>query len=443
MKTFPLFFTLLISFLGFSQNSTGLSLKAAIDYGLANNINLKNASLEIQKAYKEKWATIARGLPQISASANYQNFLELPVSLVPAEFFGGQKGEFAELRFGTNQNLIAGGKVEQLIFDGTYVVGVQAINVYLNISENLFEKTKIEIIKAIVNSYCMVLLADENVALLKKNAANLEENVTETQALFENGFAEQESVEQLQLTFSQINSQLDYAENLQKITRSFLKLALGYPEEEALLITDKLELLAMTKMELLPENNPDLSNNVDLKIAANNKASEALLLRLERAKALPTLRAFLNGNYTGNSDTFTFLEPNQKWFASSLFGVNLNIPIFSSLGRAASTQKAKIALAQANNNLELTEQQVALEFQQALNDFELSIKNYNTSKSNLDLAIRIESKNKVKFLEGMASSFELRQAQTQLYSAQNQYLNAQKEVIVNKINLETIINSPN
>ena len=443
MKTFPLFFTLLISFLGFSQNSTGLSLKAAIDYGLANNINLKNASLEIQKAFKEKWATIARGLPQISASANYQNFLELPVSLVPAEFFGGQKGEFAELRFGTNQNLIAGGKVEQLIFDGTYVVGVQAINVYLNISENLFEKTKIEIIKAIVNSYCMVLLADENVALLKKNAANLEENVTETQALFENGFAEQESVEQLQLTFSQINSQLDYAENLQKITRSFLKLALGYPEEEALLITDKLELLAMTKMELLPENNPDLSNNVDLKIAANNKASEALLLRLERAKALPTLRAFLNGNYTGNSDTFTFLEPNQKWFASSLFGVNLNIPIFSSLGRAASTQKAKIALAQANNNLELTEQQVALEFQQALNDFELSIKNYNTSKSNLDLAIRIESKNKVKFLEGMASSFELRQAQTQLYSAQNQYLNAQKEVIVNKINLETIINSPN
>ena len=443
MKAIPLFFTLLISFLGFSQNGTGLSLEAAIDYGLANNINLKNASLEIQKAYKEKWATIARGLPQISASANYQNFLELPVSLVPAEFFGGQQGEFAELRFGTNQNLIAGGKVEQLIFDGTYVVGVQAINVYLNISENLFEKTKIEIIKAIVNSYCMVLLADENVALLKKNAANLEENVTETQALFENGFAEQESVEQLQLTLSQINSQLDYAENLQKITRSFLKLALGYPEEEALLITDKLELLAMTKMERLPENNPDLSNNVDLKIAANNKASEALLLRLERAKALPTLRAFLNGNYTGNSDTFTFLEPNQKWFASSLFGVNLNIPIFSSLGRAASTQKAKIALAQANNNLELTEQQIALEFQQAQNDFELSIKNYTTSKSNLGLATRIEAKNKVKFLEGMASSFELRQAQTQLYSAQNQYLNALKEVIVNKINLETIINSPN
>lgn len=443
MKAFPLFITLWISFLGFSQNSTELSLEAAIDYGLANNINLKNASLEIQKAYKEKWATIARGLPQISASANYQNFLELPVSLVPAEFFGGQQGEFAELRFGTNQNLVAGGKVEQLIFDGTYVVGIQAINVYLNISENLFEKTKIEIIKAIVTSYCMVLLADENVALLKKNAANLEENVNETQALFENGFAEQESVEQLQLTLSQINSQLDYAENLQKITRSFLKLALGYPEEEALLITDKLELLAMTKMELLPENNPDLSNNVDLKIAANNKASEALLLRLERAKALPTLRAFLNGNYTGNSDTFTFLEPNQKWFASSLFGVNLNIPIFSSLGRAANTQKAKIALAQANNNLELTEQQVALEFQQALNDFELSIKNYNTSKSNLDLATRIEAKNKVKFLEGMASSFEFRQAQTQLYSAQNQYLNALKEVIVNKINLETIINSPN
>ena len=173
MKAFPLFFTLWISFFGFSQNSTGLSLEAAIDYGLANNINLKNASLEIQKAYKEKWATIARGLPQISASANYQNFLELPVSLVPAEFFGGQKGEFAELRFGTNQNLVAGGKVEQLIFDGTYVVGIQAINVYLNISENLFEKTKIEINCAMTlvksNSYPNT----ENISITKPKSTSI------------------------------------------------------------------------------------------------------------------------------------------------------------------------------------------------------------------------------------------------------------------------------
>ena len=121
MKTFPLFFTLLISFLGFSQNSTGLSLKAAIDYGLANNINLKNASLEIQKAYKEKWATIARGLPQISASANYQNFLELPVSLVPAEFFGGQK-EGYRTSFWHEPKLIGRRKSRTAHFDGTYVV---------------------------------------------------------------------------------------------------------------------------------------------------------------------------------------------------------------------------------------------------------------------------------------------------------------------------------
>jgi outer membrane protein TolC len=279
--------------------------------------------------------------------------------------------------------------------------------------------------------------------LLQKNSATLEKNVAETQALFENGFTEQESVEQLQLTLTQINSQLDYAQNLQKITRSFLKLALGYPEEEEIQLSEQLEMLALSKMELFPETAPDLSNNIDLKIAENNRASEELLLRLERAKALPTVSAFLNGNYTGNSNEFTFFENNQKWFGSSLFGLRFNLPVFSSLGRSAKTQKAKIALAQATNDLELTQQQVQIAFEQARNDFELSIKNYTASKSNLNLATRIEEKNKVKFLEGMATSFELRQAQTQLYAAQNQYLNALKDIIVNKTNLETIINSPN
>jgi len=421
----------------------GLSLQAAIGYGMDNNIRLQNTTLDVQKAYKDRWEVIARGLPQLSASASYQNFLEQPVSLIPAEFFGGQAGEFAEIQFGTPQNFVAGARLEQLIFDGSYIVGLQASKVYLTISENLLEKTQIEVTKAITESYCTVLLADENVNLLEKNTANLKDNLKEVTQLFQNGFAEEEDVEQLKLTLYTLNTQLDYAKNLQKLTRSLLKLTLGYPEDQALLLTDQLEALAITQMEPLTNDSPDLSNNIDIKIAENNRASEKLLLRLERSKALPTLRAFVDGNYTGNSDSFTFLENSQKWFGSSLLGVNLSIPLFSSFGRTAASQKAKIALEQAENTLTLTQEQTLLQYLQARNDFDLAVKNYSTRKTNLDLATRIEQKNQIKYLEGMASSFELRQAQTQLYTAQSEYLNAMKEVIVKKTQLQTILNTPN
>jgi outer membrane protein TolC len=438
------FFTLLCSLFIYGQKSPeSLTLQEAIGYGLIHNTNLQTASLDLQKAYKDRWEVIARGLPQLSASTSYQNFIEQPVSLIPAEFFGGQPGEFAEIQFGTPQNFVAGARVEQLIFDGSYIVGLQASKVYLNISENILEKTQLEITKAITDSYCTVLLADENVRLLEKNSANLGDNLRETTKLFENGFAEEEDVEQLKLTLSKVNSQLDYAQNLQKLTRSLLKLTLGYPDDQALILSDQLEALAVTQMNPIQNNTPDLSNNIDLKIAQNNRDSEKLLLRLERSKALPTLRAFVNGNYTGNSDGFTFLDSDQKWFGSSLLGVNLNIPIFSSLGRTAASQKAKIALEQAENNLALTQEQIQLQYLQARNDFELAVKNYASSKNNLALAERIEQKNQIKYTEGMASSFELRQAQTQLYAAQSEYLNAMKEVVVKKTHLQTLVNTPN
>ena len=140
-----LFLTLLFGSTQAQELPESLSLEEAIAFGLTHNRSIINADREIQKAKKEKWKTIATGLPQISSEFNYQNFLEMPVSLVPAEFFGGNPGEFSELTFGTEQNMIGTLKMEQLIFDGSYLVGLQATKVYLAISENLFEKTNVEV----------------------------------------------------------------------------------------------------------------------------------------------------------------------------------------------------------------------------------------------------------------------------------------------------------
>lgn len=418
-----------------------LTIEEAVAFGQENNRQILNASREVQKAYKERWSTIAIGLPQISATANYQNFLELPTSLIPAQFFGGKEGDFAEVQFGTPQIMDGGITLQQLIFDGSYIVGLEASNVFLEISKNILEKTALEIKKNIISTYSSVLLIKENILFLKNNLDNLVENLEEVRALFTNGFEEEESVEQLRLTLSGIQTQLRYAENAEKITLNMLKLLMGFPANAPLELLDTLESFTMDGLfEQEFKSDFNLANNVDIKIATTQLRSESLLYRYEKSKSLPRLAAFINGNYTGNSETFSFTDSDQKWFGAALFGINLQVPIFSSFKRRAQSQKAKIALDQAETTLEETQERINIEVQGALNDYKLAIETYLTNKENLTLANRIEQKNQSKYFEGMASTFELRQAQLQLYSAQNNYISSIQSVIQKKLNLETLLN---
>lgn len=421
-----------------------LTLNEAIAYGLTNNRSIINADRDIQKAKKDRWKTIASGLPQISSEVNYQNFLEMPVSLVPAEFFGGNPGEFSELTFGTEQNMIGSLKVEQLVFDGSYLVGLEASRVYLSISENLFEKTHLEIKKLITNLYSNALLAKYNIVFLEKNKASLEENFVEIHQLFKNGFEEEESVEQIQLSLAQTNSRLKYAKNLLHIQEDMLKFVIGYPIDSPLKLADELDDIFNEDLYFISlPNTDDIQNNIDIRIADNNVKAEALLLKLEKSKALPKVNAFINRTYTGNSNDFTFGDSDQKWYGSSLLGLNVKIPIFTSLGRNASTQKAKISLDQAKTQLEETQYKIRIEVDAALSDYQLSIDNYYTEKENLRLAESIERKNQTKFYEGMVQSFELRMAQLQLYTAQSNFVAAIQQVITNKLALETLLNQSN
>jgi len=446
MKIKKLFF--FIIFIGIFANAqnfpNSLTIDEAIEYGINNNFSVKNANREIEKAQKDRWSTIAIGLPQIYAEVNYQNFLEMPVSLVPAEFFGGQSGEFAEISFGTKQKVVGSVRMDQLIFDGSYIVGLEASKIFLKISENIYEKTTLETKKIIVNNYAAALLAGENVKLLNKNKKNLEENVSEIHQLFKNGFVEEESVEQIQLTLANINTQLKYAVNLSKIIHEMLKFNLGIPVEKKVVLSSQIsEIIDESNLIFENQNNFNISNNIDIKIAENNFLSESLLYKYEKSKFLPSLKAFINGSYTGNNEKFDFAKNNQKWFGSSLFGLSLDIPLFSSFSKKVNSQKAKISMQQAETKLNETQYRIRMEIETALNDYQLAIENYFTEKENLGLAERIENKNQVKYFEGMVGSFELRQAQLQLYSSQSKYLSSIQNLIERKINLETLINSTN
>lgn len=443
-KKIILLLILTISVRVFSQEQTNnFSLQEAIDFALENNRTAKNATRDIEAAEKLKWEAISTGLPQISAKVDYQNWLKQQVSLIPAEFFGGNPGDFAEIAFGTKQSMNASALLEQKIFDGTYLVGLQSTKVYLEISNNAKIKTDLEVRKAVINAYGNVLLAEESVAILESNRSVLQKNLDEIAKIYENGFEEEESVEQLQITLSSVESALKNTTRLKDLAYKMLNITLGIDLNTNLILSDNLESLTAlnTKLSIL-NSDENVENTIDYIIAENDLVTKEILLRLEKSKALPTINAFLNGAYAGYSDQFTFTNKNEKWFGSSLFGINMNIPLFSSGGRSAATQRAKINLEKAKDGLTETEQKLKLQIASAKSEYQFAIEDHENKKQNLKLAERIEAKNQTKFFEGIASSFDLRQAQLQLYNAQQEYLQSMFDVITKKTELETILNIP-
>ena len=434
----------LVSLISAQEYPQSLTIDEALSFAIENNSEIKNAKREIDKAYKEKWKTISIGLPQVKANFDYTNFLELPVSLIPAQFFGGQEGEFTEVSFGTEQNLVGSARISQLLFDGSYLVGVKATETYLKISDNALEKTTLEVKKQVTNSYVNTLLSEANIDFIEKNINTLNKTLNETKKLYQNGLIEEESIEQLEITLSELKSQRNFAAQYSLLLMDVLKILLGYNENDTLKLKSSLESIINSQILEIPKlESWDINSNIDIKIANNNVEYKRLEYKLEQSKSLPKLSTFISGAYTGNSNSFSFYNQNQKWFGSALFGVSLDVPLFSSLGRSASSQMAKISYEQSKTNLETAQQQIKISAKNAKANYELAIDNLYATKNTMSLAERIENKNQIKFSQGMISSFELRQAQIQLYNSQKKYLDALKNLVSKKIELETLLNITN
>lgn len=425
------------------EETKSLSLQEAIDYAIKNSYNSRAAVNDIAAAKKKVWETTTIGLPQIEANVDYQNWLKQQVSLLPAEIFGGTAGEFTEVTFGTKQNLNATVTLRQLLFDGSYLVGLQSARTFLKISEQAKEKTELGVKEAVINAYGNVLVSEKSIEILKRNKTLVEKNLEEVKKIYENGLNEEEDVEQLEITLGNIKSQLNSVTRMKAIAYQMLNITLGNSITTELILTDSLDSLTESNINFgLISQAFTLENHIDFKIAENDRESKRLLMRYEQSKALPTLSAFVNYGSTSNSNSFTFFNGDQKWFGSSLLGVSLNIPIFSSLQRKSKTAQAKIALETADIRLEETKQKLNLQAKKAKSDYQLSIENYETAKRNVSLAERIEKKQRIKFFEGISTSFDLTQAQNQLYSQQQTFIQSMLDVIAKKAALETALNIP-
>jgi outer membrane protein TolC len=468
MKKLVFLFSFIFSLNSFAQETAtqplALSLEEAVALGLENNYSSIKSEKEVEKALAQKWEIISQGLPQINGNVDYQNFLKQPVTLLPAaafdntqatinvveDYFDVQRNDqpvnapegFIPVRFGTKQDVTATATWSQLIFDGSYIVGVQSARTLLQISKNAKTKTDLEVRKAVINAYGNVLMARETVDILQNNLDNISKNLSDTQKIFENGLAEEEDVEQLKITRLSLQNNLNRSQRMLEISYQLLNMALGVPVDQEIVPTDDLNTLALQfyDEQLLEENIP-LEENIDVRIAQNSAEAARIFVRLEKAKALPQLTGFLNYGTSGFSDSFTFLNDDQEYFNQSILGVSLNIPIFSSGMRASRTKQKQLEYEQAMLDLEETTNRISLAIDAAKADYRFSLENFETQQESLALAQRIENKNQIKFFEGLASSFELSEAQRQLYTAQQNLLEAMLEVINAKVELENVLST--
>lgn len=423
-----------------AQQPMELTLEQAIDYALQHNYNLENARADAEIASRQVWEITASGLPQVSGTVGYQYFLDLPTSLIPAEFFGGQPGEFSEIQFGTEQNLTATLSVNQLIFDGSYIVGLQAARIFRELSRQNYQRSEIEIKSLVTESYYLVLATTQNLEIVKENLGNIEKTLFETEKLFEEGFTDAINLDQLSLTVANLKNNITGLERQKKLTTDLLKFQIGLSVDKPVVLTETLEqMLAQISLEAFTMQNFDPQSHIDFRIMLSQEKMQLMELRRQKSFYLPSISGSYTRQESAQRNEFNFFESGQSWFPTSIVGLNINIPIFSSGLRSSRVKQAQLNFEKAKTNTRMIEQSLLLEKQEADNQIETAMDKYNSEKDNLRLAERILNRTTIMHKEGLASSLELTQASDQLLTTQANYINSIFELLNAKNKLDKVL----
>ncbi|MBD78958.1 MAG: hypothetical protein CL840_08575 [Crocinitomicaceae bacterium] len=422
------------------EKKTEFSLKEAQDYAVENSYFTRSAMMDVTMA-EQKVKEITRvGLPQVTGKAGYNHFIDIPTQLAPANSFdpSAPADEFVEFQFGTKSNMNAGVYVNQMLFDGAYIVGLKASKTYRELAYANEAKTKVEIKRDVVKAYGLAIVSALNLTYVKENEAKLKSLVEENQAMYDAGFMEEKDLDQVKLLLLQTQSVLIETENSYKVSLDMLKFTMGKPIAEEIVLTEDIEKIKdpfVAKEENLNAR-LSLSTHVDYRRATANLESKSLSLSNEKMTYYPKLYGFLNleGNSYGNE--FNHFSSDGKWFPTTIVGVQLNVPIFTSGQRHMKVQQAKVGVEQAELQLKQMEESLYLDVANKRNAYEAAMNKLDNNKQNLDLSSRIKDQTRVKYKEGMSSSVELTQTENQFLQSQINYVLSMYDVITSKADLD-------
>jgi len=435
---------MMVIFLGFSypikaQTETKLNftLAEAQKYALENSYSVKGTDYDLQVAKKQVWESIADGLPQIDASADYTNNLDLAVSLLPSEFFGGEAGSYTPVKFGQRYNSSASINVNQKIFDGSYIVGTMAAKVYVQLSKDQKEKSEIEIKDVIAQAYYTVLVAEENYKTIQENLEVNQKLLNETDAYYQNGFREELDVDQIRLMLNTTKNQLADAKRAIQTSLIILKYAMGMDIEQSIELTNNLkQLVDPIRAETPSLSNADVSNHIDFRMMNTQLKAQKLIIKNEQAAYLPTISAFYNYGKNTSADYTNVFKSSVPWFKSSVLGFKMELPIFSAGKRRSKVKQEKINFMKLENDQLMTEQNLKKEITLSFSNLLNAREKYENDIEGVEIAKRIYDRTRIKFNEGISTSTELSENEKQYLDTHSAYINSTLELLNSKIAFE-------
>ncbi len=420
------------------------SAQQSVQFALANNPLVKNAQLDIDIAKSKVSETFGIGLPQISGSAIVQHYPEVQrfvlENTLNTPFYTNQLPQDAPVAFGLQlANSFTGSiSATQLIFNGSYLVGLKASKTYQELSIKQIKQVKISLAEQVLKSYYAILVNQEKTKLLDLNLSRLDSTYKETKALFKNGFIEKIDIDRIEVSLNNLKSEKQKTERLLQLASNVLKLQMGMPVNEPIELTSKLD--EVKPESILPANPTiDYSQRIEYSVLQTQKALAGLQMKNIQSEYMPSLVGLATLGVNSAASQFgnlgNFSEKN-RYAPYGFVGLSLNVPVFDGFQKKYKYQQAKYNLEKLNNGIKQQENAIDLELSQANINLANAQTNLEIQKRNLDLAQEVVRVSKVKYRQGVGSNLEVTNAESSLKESQNNYYTALYDFIIAKVDLD-------
>lgn len=416
---------------GQQATSANYSLQQAIDYAYKNSPNYLNAESDVLMAKYKRKEIIGIAMPQISASVDFKDFLEIPTSLLPGQIFGGPPGTFIPVKFGTKYQATAGASASLLVFSADYLIGLKATKEYISLMNINITRTKTETVSSVSKAYYSVLVNKERIKLLDANITKLEKLLNDTKAFNKQGFVEQIDVDRLEVAFNNLTTEKQKIERLVSLSENLLKFQMGYVGKENFVLTDSLSI--NDNVEPIDVLKYDVSKRSEYQMLETQQRLNTINLKRTQFGYLPSLVAYGSMSYSGQRNEFDFFDRKKDWFPTALIGGTLSLSLFDGLQRHYKIQQIKIDYKKGDNNLKNLQLAIELETASAFVNYNNATSSLQIQKRNMNLAKNIYTVSQKKYEQGVGSNLEVINAQASLKESETNYFNAIYDMLVYKI----------
>lgn len=408
------------------------TLNEAINYALDHQTSVLNAKIDEEIAQNTVKQTVGIGLPQVSSTFDFSDYLKVPTSLLPGEIFG-QPGTQIPVQFGVKYQSSAGVRLDQLLFDGTYIVGLQASKTYKELSIRNSKRSRIETAVAVTKAYYSVLVSNEQFSLIEANLAQLKKSLNDTEALFKNGFVEKIDVDRLQVLKNNLETERENVTRLLALNLEMLKFQMGMPVDGQLILEDSIATVQPQATSLVADTTAYRSR-IEYSLLETQKKLNLLDLKRYKSQFLPSISGFASASKSFQSNSFSQLY--ERSFPTSVIGLSLSWNIITGGQRLYQMKNAKLEVQKTENDLMNLQNAINLEISQTQKNYSNSLQSLENQKRNLNLAQEILRVTRIKYEQGVGSSLEVTSAETSLKEAQNNYITSLYDLLINKVNLD-------